>query len=136
MSMSNPFNFIERELRLDSRLLLGRKADDYLLKIKNNAEVISITIKGRVVGCAVYYCNDFESKTAYLSMLIVDKEYYGRGIGGWLLDAFIMKVKTLGFNWCKLEVRNDNDGAIHVYSKKGFTKMDESAGNLIMSLRV
>ena len=134
--MLNSFDFVEKELLLDPRLLSGQNLADYVSKIKNNAEIISITVKGVVIGCVVYYCNNLESKTSYISMLIVNKEYQGKGIGGWLLDAAIMKIKSLGFNVCRLEVRNDNNEAIHLYSKKGFVKVNNDDGKMIMSRTV
>lgn len=131
--VSNSFDFVEKELLLDPRLLSGRNVEDYISKIKDNAEIVSITIKGVVIGCAVYYCNNLESKIAYISMLIVNKEYQGKGIGGWLLDSVIMKVQALGFNICRLEVRNDNNEAIHLYSKKGFIKINKDDEKMVMS---
>ncbi|MGB3713206.1 MAG: GNAT family protein [Candidatus Promineifilaceae bacterium] len=53
----------------------------------------------------------------------VRKEYWGLGIGSWMLDALIQwAVDGRVVKKINLRVRTDNHQAIHLYERKGFLK--------------
>lgn len=59
----------------------------------------------------------------YVSRMIVKREYRNQGIGGIILDYLIAQAKSMGYKEMALGVDIDNDSAIHLYKKKGFTTL-------------
>lgn len=60
---------------------------------------------------------------AYVSRLVVKKEYRNRGIGGKLTDFICQKAKEMGFSEVSIGVDKDNEAALHLYRKKGFDEI-------------
>ena len=81
-----------------------------------------------LAGVIGYYANDRTSKTAFLSVLVIQKEFQNCGIGSALLERFLNDAKCRGMQSCKLEVDIRNEKAIAFYRRKGFHQ-DESARN-------
>ena len=59
----------------------------------------------------------------YVSRMIVKKEYRGRGIGSEILDFLIKKATEMGFSEMTIGVDKDNENALHLYRKYGFTEV-------------
>ncbi len=59
----------------------------------------------------------------YLSRLIVKNEYRSKGIGGILVDFMIEEIRKMGYKEISIGVDKDNTAALHLYRKKGFTKV-------------
>jgi len=57
-----------------------------------------------------------------LSVAVV-KEYWNRGIGRLLMEEIVAFAKVNGFAVIDLQVRSDNEAAIHLYEKLGFRKI-------------
>lgn len=55
--------------------------------------------------------------------LTVRKEQWNQGIGGRLLHELIAYARQASIEIIRLEVRNDNAGAIHLYEKYGFKRV-------------
>jgi ribosomal protein S18 acetylase RimI-like enzyme len=55
--------------------------------------------------------------------MIVKKEYRNRGIGGDILEFLIAKAKEMGFEEMTIGVDKDNQNALHLYRKYGFTEI-------------
>lgn len=53
----------------------------------------------------------------------VAKDYWNKGIGRSLLEKVIAFAKENDFSVIDLQVRSDNQGAIHLYEKYGFRKI-------------
>ena len=53
----------------------------------------------------------------------VAKDYWNKGIGRALLEKVIAFAKENDFSVIDLQVRSDNQGAIHLYEKYGFRKI-------------
>ncbi|MBO5896036.1 MAG: GNAT family N-acetyltransferase, partial [Clostridia bacterium] len=51
------------------------------------------------------------------------KEYRGRGIGSEILEFLINKAKETGFSEMTIGVDKDNETALHLYRKYGFTEV-------------
>jgi len=78
-------------------------------------------------GSFNYYGKSFavEEKTgaaAQLVIMAVDKRFQGRGIGKQLLWKGYDYLKSCGVSLLKLEVRQDNAPAMHIYQKEGFVE--------------
>lgn len=62
-------------------------------------------------------------KRIYVSRMIVKKEYRNRGIGGEILKFLIEKATEMGYTEMTVGVDKDNENAIHLYKKYGFTEV-------------
>ncbi len=62
-----------------------------------------------------------KGKRIYVSRMIVKKEYRNRGIGGEILTFLIEKAKESGYSEMTIGVDKDNENALHLYRKFGFT---------------
>ncbi len=63
------------------------------------------------------------NKRIYVSRMIVKKEYRNRGIGSEILEFLIKKAKEMGFSEMTIGVDKDNETALHMYRKYGFTEV-------------
>ena len=59
----------------------------------------------------------------YVSRMIVKKEYRGRGIGSEILEFLINKAIEMGFSEMTIGVDKDNENALYLYRKYGFTEV-------------
>ena len=59
----------------------------------------------------------------YVSRMIVKKEYRGRGIGSEILEFLINKATEMGLSEMTIRVDKDNENALHLYRKYGFTEV-------------
>lgn len=64
-----------------------------------------------------------QGKRVYVSRMIVKKEYRNRGIGSEILSFLIEKAKEMGFSEMTIGVDKDNENALHLYRKFGFTEI-------------
>jgi len=70
-------NKIKELIQSESEYLNISDVDSYVNKIINNADFAIEDKKGFIA----YYANDFTSKKAYITMVIIDKKYRGKQIG-------------------------------------------------------
>ena len=64
-----------------------------------------------------------KGKRVYVSRMIVKKEYRNSGIGSEILEFLIRKAKEMGFSEMTIGVDKDNENALHLYRKFGFTEV-------------
>ncbi len=103
----------------------GKK--ELLKAIQSRKKIFLVaTIENSIVGYINGFLYDKEDvyikKVAYLDQISVDNNYRHKGIGTKLIDAFTAKVKEKGAKYIKLNAFENNEPAIHLYSKKGFDK--------------
>lgn len=122
--------------------ILQNCRNDFFNQSLNNDETIGnlsrkFDVFGRVLaayeeeipaGFIAYYVND-ETKTAYISMIIIQKAYQGQGIGSVLLDAMLADCKNASQQSVRLEVANENKKAIGFYEKRGFVREGNASDN-------
>lgn len=89
-------------------------------KYAKNAYVIAALLEGVYAGYASFYCNDLNTKTAYLSMIVVKKEYQHFGIGKALMERMKTICMDKGFRAIRLEVDVNNNKARNLYHKCGY----------------
>jgi len=63
---------------------------------------------------------------------IGEREYWGTGLGGEMMQFIIEKARTLGLRELYLSVHKENVRAVALYAKAGFRTVGESAGVLKM----
>ena len=77
---------------------------------------------GKVIGAAVYLYRD-GARVARLYSLTVDPAHRGKGLAGALLQAGERDAATRNCDRLRLEVRQSNLTAIHLYERHGFRVM-------------
>lgn len=108
--------------------------NDFYNQSLNNDEMIDklaqkFAMYGRVLvaqegkqtaGFVAYYVNS-ATKTAYISMIILQKAYQGQGLGSLLLKSMLADCEQANQQKVRLEVADQNEKAIGFYKKWGFT---------------
>lgn len=84
---------------------------------------------GTVFGLVIFYANNLETKTAYISLIGVKNSSQGRGFGYWLLSQCETAAKTLGMTQISLEVDCDNETAQRFYKRNGFAVSGKTERN-------
>lgn len=105
-------------------------ADKWLDEIKSgNRFVFVYKINGEFIGegALVYDAGDKDytipNQRIYVSRMIVKKEYRNQGIGSEILTFLIDKAKEMGYTEMTVGVDKDNENAVHLYEKFGFTEV-------------
>lgn len=71
-------------------------------------------------GLIAFYANNYETKTAFITSVLVSSESRGKGIGSGLVEACENICRENGFEKITLEVHSDNSIAISLYEKFGY----------------
>lgn len=106
--------------------------EDYVDKIISLSTIVPYFIEGELKAFISYYKNNPEKTVAFLTMILVAKDYQGKGIGKLLLEFSIKDILKSGFKKYSLEVSKDNASAIQFYLNYGFTKKEERDAILLM----
>ena len=101
-------------------LLINKPVEEYVDKIYENTSIIMHFEKGILAGFIAYYCNNIETKVAFLTMLCISEKFSGHGLGKLLLNASLENLKNKNFKKLELEVSNKNIKASTFYKKYGF----------------
>lgn len=80
---------------------------------------------GELVGYAGLWFDGFDGQVMTIG---TDLAHQRRGIGRRLMDALVDRARTLGAGALLLEVRVDNDPALHLYERVGFERMGVRRG--------
>lgn len=72
------------------------------------------------VGIIAAYMNDRNTHVAYVSLLLIAREYQGMKLGGKLLSCMENMAKEKGMERIKLEVMHDNEVGIKFYKSHGY----------------
>ena len=129
---------VRRQLHVnrDFLSLSDSEIEGYLLKIDSLSIFEKYYIENNLAGFVSFYCNNEESKEAFITMVLVDESYRGKGIAQKLIIEVIDIIKEQGFLKCNLEVKADNVNAIKLYSKIGFSESYRKGDIISMSIRV
>jgi ribosomal protein S18 acetylase RimI-like enzyme/2-polyprenyl-3-methyl-5-hydroxy-6-metoxy-1,4-benzoquinol methylase len=93
----------------------------YAKKIVNKAVRFEAWSSGTLLGLVAAYCNDQDTRIAYITSVSVLTEWTGKGIAASLLDLCVEHAKMAGMRQIGLEVAEANIPAIKLYEKSGFT---------------
>ena len=77
---------------------------------------------GEIAGVVSIYCNDSDSKIAYIPLVGVDKKYRGLGISKALMIAAIESARKRGFK--AIGLHTESGIAMNLYLSLGFTLKD------------
>ena len=81
---------------------------------------VGAVVGGELVGYAGLW---FDGYDAQVMTIGTDERFQGRGLGRRMLDNLLDRARTLGAAVVLLEVRVDNDPAIHLYESAGFERL-------------
>lgn len=91
--------------------------DDYYDKINNNATFIICKDIEQIVGMIVFYCNDYDQQSSYVTLLAIKSQYRRRGIASYLLQFACEHSKK--HKKVKILIDTNNE-----YAKKCYLKCD------------
>lgn len=98
---------------------------DFVNKLLENGFILSCRNQSNIlVGVSMFYANDFESKTSYLSYIAVSKQ--GSGIGKKLLKMTELVAYDEGMERIILKTNSLNKQAINFYQSNLFNKIEET----------
>lgn len=103
-------------------------------KIDANATFISAYDK-ETMGYAAMYCNNLETREAYITLIAVKPDYQGKHIGTALLCECEKIALQKGMKSISLEVLKTNERAISFYVKLGFQNMGQKNWNSIHMMK-
>jgi ribosomal protein S18 acetylase RimI-like enzyme len=116
---------IDEQARQRGRFIQGVDVDTYLAKLGAMAEIVSDSIGGRCRGFVAFYCNDVDTKRAFITLVLVDPRDRGLGLGRALVAFVLAVAKHRGFRSCGLEVSKENVAAYHMYLSQGFHLVED-----------
>ena len=102
-------------------------------KFSENAKVIVCLEDKNVLGFVSYYCNNYEARLAFVSMIIVVGKATGKGVGSKLMEQVCVDAKESGMLGVELEVSKENHRAISFYKKLNFLEKEMRQNSLILS---
>lgn len=106
----------------------------YLSKLGEKAEILSDSIGGRCRGFVAFYCNDHSTRRAYITLVLVDPQDRGLGIGRSLVSGVLQLARARGFTSCALEVAPSSAAAHALYQSLGFTTVETHDGKDLMEI--
>ena len=129
---------VRRQLHInrDFLPLSDSEIEGYLSKIDSLSIFNKYYIENNLAGFVSFYCNNEESKEAFITLVLVDESYRGMSIAQKLIIKVIDIIKEQGFLKCNLEVKADNVNAIKLYSKIGFSENYRKGDIISMSILV
>ena len=93
---------------------------NYAEKVLQFGQCITIEESGNIVAAVLFYCNDFQTKKAYITLLGTLPEYEGKGYATKLLKAAEEVAGRNGMRIMNLETERTNQKAISLYCKCGY----------------
>lgn len=110
--------------------------DSYAKKIFGNAMRFEAWSDDRLIGLLAAYCNDNETRTAYVTTVSVAPERARKGLAAQLLQHCIAHASASGMRQIRLEVAGTNLPAIGLYHKNGFIARAANTPFIIMELHL
>lgn len=125
---------LEEYGRQGSGFVEGVDLDLYVAKLGEKAEIVSDFIAGRCRGFVAFYCNDMNTKQAYITLVLVDPRDRGLGLGKSLVASVLEMARRRGFSSCRLEVARRNELANAMYLSMGFRMVEDRAQKLLLEI--
>lgn len=114
---------------LDDKVVLR----EYATKIQEQASVMIETDRSGICGMVVFYCNNQETKLAYISLVGVSTRARSQGIASRLVKSVCEYINTKEFY--KIGIHSNNQSAIRIYQQLGFSIIkDEERKYMEMAL--
>jgi RimJ/RimL family protein N-acetyltransferase len=89
----------------------------------NSRKYIIETHEGHPIGQIDYYDLDWQARSAWVSILVADANYWGNGYGTDAMRALLSYLfRQLGLHRVTLTAHESNERAIRSYEKNGFVR--------------
>lgn len=92
----------------------------YSEKLAKHAIHLSVKDENHLIGMCCCYMNDPKKKKAFISVICIDPEYIGIGLGKKLMHELHKNAKINGYVYIELEVHIENIVAIDMYKTLGY----------------
>ena len=126
-------NYLTRE---PEEAIMPLEDEEHFLNNILNSEydlMISCEINGRIIGnCNLNRFSLMRTKHRAGIGIAICKNYWGLGIGKFMLSELINIATELGIKQLELEVIEENKRAIKLYEKFGFYKVGEKTNSLCL----
>lgn len=133
---SSEVHIIEHLLQCNADFVppLSSRVDinSYAKKIANRAMRFEAWSGDTLVGLVAAYCNDRETRIAYITSVSVLKAWAGKGIATRLINQCFEHANALDMQLIRLEVASSNTSAIRLYKKNGFVESRANASFVTM----
>jgi len=113
-------------------LTVDLNIDSYSQKIIDKADTFEAWNRDRLIGLVAAYCNNVESKEAFITNVSILKAFNNMGIASELLSICIQYVESIKFRDIRLKVRRNNTIARKLYTKHNFQQIGFEDGFVIM----
>lgn len=97
--------------------------------IEDKIDIFGLFQENRLIGeIHVAYIHDddrfaVKNKRAYLFAFRIHKNFQGKGYGQFLMNEVVSILSEKGYSEFTIGIEDDNEMAIHIYSKLGFTQL-------------
>lgn len=99
--------------------------EEYVDKVLRFGNMYVIKCDEKIKGFIIFYSNDEKNRKAYVSLIVVSKEFRRQNVGTDLIKICETISKNLGMNMIRLEVDRDNESAQRFYQVLGFSFVDD-----------
>ncbi|MDC0535752.1 ribosomal protein S18-alanine N-acetyltransferase [Francisellaceae bacterium] len=100
---------------------ISRRQFLYHLNHQKNILLV-VALQNNIAGYVLACCH---LKSARIYSIVIDHHFRGKGLAQQLLSEVINRVSSLDVSHIRLEVKVDNQPAIHLYNKLGFLPAGE-----------
>jgi RimJ/RimL family protein N-acetyltransferase len=89
----------------------------------NSRKYVIETLERQIIGQIDYYDLDWQARSAWVSVLLGEREYWGGGYGTDAMRTLLRFLfEQLGLHRVSLTLHDTNVRALHSYEKNGFVK--------------
>lgn len=94
-----------------------------MIEKSNNDVMYTVWDNDKLISLTGFHGSELNRIThrVYVAISVL-KDYQGLGLGTQLMSLLCLKAKEFGKTKIELDVREDNEAAIHIYEKQGFVK--------------
>lgn len=126
---------VEEQKRSKGKLIPGDIVS-YIDKIDEHAEIISLSAGEHCRGFVAYYCNDYYSRIAYITLVLVNPADRGMSLGKRLVKFALKDIEWREYDICQLEVDVENDVAYSMYLDLGFYVKEDRGTKHLMEVQL
>ena len=120
----NAYELIDRYCKRNGYTIEDRELELWIKKIISYGDPQGIIFNNEIIAFLLLYCNNYDTLEAYICNVYVREDFRGRRLSKILIDKAIQICKNRGFRIINLDVAQNNEAAIIVYSSCGFTKTE------------
>jgi len=125
---------LQEQNKQNGLFIRNHNVNEYFKKLESNAEFITHYKNSELAGFVAYYCNDPNKNSAFITLVLISDNYRGTGLASSLIQYVVLFCASKGFKQCCLEVLKNNEAAINLYKKLGFSIKNELDETYLMNI--